>query len=79
MKRKDSLARRGMKLLCSLLGIVLVLMLGTTLVFRHYLNEINYTPPQIEEDKNILSVFSVVSSESVLLFALALLIAEQIP
>lgn len=61
MKRKDSLARRGMKLLCSLLGIVLVLMLGTTLVFRHYLNEINYTPPQIEEDKNILSVFSAVS------------------
>ena len=30
MKRKDSLARKGMKLLCTLLGIVLVALLGTT-------------------------------------------------
>jgi len=60
MKRKDSLARMGMKLLCTLLGIVLVVMLSGTLVFRHYLNEINYTQLQSTEDKNILSVFSAI-------------------
>lgn len=64
MKRKDSLARMGMKLLCSLLGIVLVVMLGTTLVFRHYLEQINYVPPQSTEDMNILSVFSAIPLQS---------------
>lgn len=59
MKRKDSMARKGMKLLCSLLGIVLVVMLGTTLVFRHYLQKINYSP-QHSEDSSILSVFSAI-------------------
>ena len=59
MKRKDSLARKGMKLLCTLLGIVLVAMLGTTLVFRHYLEQINYTPKNIA-DTDILSVFSAI-------------------
>ena len=58
MKRKDSLARKGMKLLCTLLGIVLVVLLGTTLVFRHYLEQIHYT--HTGEDRDILEVFSVI-------------------
>lgn len=60
MKRKDSLTRKGMKLLCTLLGIVFVVMLGGTLIFRHYLEQINYTPHRSTEDSNILSVFSAI-------------------
>ena len=60
MKRKDSLARMGMKLLCTLLGIVLLIMLGTTLVFRNYLEQIHYTKSQNPEDKGILAVFSAI-------------------
>ena len=63
MKRKDSLARKGMKLLCTLLGILFAVMLGTTLVFRQYLQQINYTPKNTE-DTNILSVFSAISLDS---------------
>ena len=63
MKRKDSLARKGMKLLCTLLGILLVVMLGTTLAFRQFLQQINYTP-QNTEDTNILSVFSAIPLSS---------------
>jgi LCP family protein required for cell wall assembly len=63
MKRKDSLARKGMKLLCTFLGILLAVMLGTTLVFRQYLQQINYTPKNTE-DTNILSVFSAISLSS---------------
>ena len=63
MKRKDSLARKGMKLLCTLLGILLVVMLGTTLAFRQFLQQINYTP-QKTEDTNILSVFSAIPLSS---------------
>lgn len=60
MKRKDSLARRGMKLLCTLLGMILVVMLSGTLVFRHYLGQINYAPVPKEEEENVLSVFSAI-------------------
>ena len=63
MKRKDSLARMGMKLLCTLLGIVLVVMLGTTLLFRNYLQQINYTKSN-EDDTSILSVFSAIPLSS---------------
>ena len=58
MKRKDSPARKAMKLLCTLLGLVFVLMLGVTLTFRHYLEQINYIEPQNTEESNILEVFS---------------------
>lgn len=60
MKRKDSMARKAMKLLCTLLGIVLTVMLAGTLTFRHFLDQINYIEPQPTEDKNILSVFSAI-------------------
>ena len=58
MKRKDSLARKTMKLLCALLGIVLVMLLGTTLVFRHHLEQIHYT--QTKEEWNVLEIFSAI-------------------
>lgn len=61
MKPRDSLGRIAMKLLCTLLGIVLAVMLGGTLLFRHYLNQIQYTEPQDSSDSNILSVFSAIS------------------
>lgn len=60
MKRRDSLARKAMKLLCLLLGVVLVVMLGGTLAFRHLLDQINYVQPMPEQEKNILSVFSAI-------------------
>ena len=60
MKRKDSLARRGMKLLCTLLGMILVAMLGVTLLFRQYLSQIQYIPSQPSEDFSVLEVFSAI-------------------
>ena len=59
MKRKDSLARMGMKLLCTLLGLVFCVMLAVTLLFRQYLNQIHYTP-QSSGDSSILEVFSAI-------------------
>ena len=59
MKRKDSLARRGMKLLCTLFGLVFCVMLAVTLLFRQYLNQIHYTP-QSSGDSSILEVFSAI-------------------
>ena len=60
MKPRDSLGRIAMKLLCTLLGIVLAVMLGGTLLFRHYLDQIHYTELQDSADSNILSVFSAI-------------------
>jgi len=60
MKRKDSLARKGMKLLCTVLGLIFGLMLGITLLFHQYLNEINYSPPPPPEDFSIRDVFSAI-------------------
>ena len=60
MKPRDSLSRIAMKLLCTLLGIVLAVMLGGTLIFRHFLNQIQYTEPQEVSQSNILSAFSAV-------------------
>ena len=59
MKRKDSLARMGMKLLCTFLGMILLIMLGTTLVFRQYLEKINYTTSP-NPDGGILATFSAI-------------------
>lgn len=65
MKRKDSLTRKAMKLLCTLLGLVLTLMLAVTFVFRDFLEQINYTPTTPTEDFSIMEVFSQLSlSES---------------
>lgn len=58
MKRKDSLARKGMKLLCTLLGILFVVMLGTTLLFRKPLAQFRQIPAEPMDNTSILEVFS---------------------
>ena len=58
MKRKDSLARTGMKLLCTILGLIFAVMLGTTLLLRQYLDQIHYTPPQPSQSNSLAEVFS---------------------
>ncbi len=50
-----------MKLLCTLLGIVLAVMLGGTLIFRHYLNQIQYTEPREPAENHVLSAFSTIA------------------
>ena len=61
MKRKDSPARKGMKLLCTFLGLIFVIMLGGTLIFRQYLQQIRYIPSQPSEAVSVLEVFSGIS------------------
>jgi LCP family protein required for cell wall assembly len=61
MKRKDSLARKGMKVLCVLLGITFGVMLAITLLFRQALDQIRFIPSQSAEDSSVLAVFSGVS------------------
>lgn len=61
MKRKDSLSRKAMKLLCTLLGLILAAMLGITWLFHDYLEQINYTPTKYQESSGILEVFSQLS------------------
>ena len=62
MKRKerDTLARSAMKLLCTLLGLVLAVMLGATAIFQHLLDQINYVDPVLLEEQSALSVFSAI-------------------
>lgn len=56
-KQRDSLSRRAMKLLCSLLGVILVVMLGASFAFHHLLGKINYTDAALERP-DVLSAFS---------------------
>ena len=51
MKRKqhDSFSRRAMKLLCTLLGLILVVMVGVSFAFHHLLGKLNYTDPALEQ------------------------------
>ena len=60
MKRKDSLARKGMKVLCTLLGLVFIFTLAGTLFFRPYLSKIQNLPSPASEDGSILEVFSAI-------------------
>ena len=60
MKRKDSLARKAMKLLCTLLGILLVVLLSGTLVFRHFLSQIQYTDPQPVGQRNVADILCAI-------------------
>ena len=60
MKRKDSLARKAMKLLCFLLGLIFTVMLSGTLLFHHYLENIQFKPSQSSEKGGILEVFSAI-------------------
>ena len=60
-KQPDSLSRRAMKLLCRLLGIVLVVMLAATMAFQSLLDQIQYTAPSPEAGESSLSILSPVS------------------
>lgn len=44
-QRRSSPARTAMKLLCTLLGLILVVMLGATVYFQYLLGQINYIDP----------------------------------
>lgn len=58
--QRDSLSRRAMKLLCKLLGVILVVMLAATFAFQHLLNQLNYVDPGPADENSALSVFSAV-------------------
>lgn len=51
-KRKSSPARAAMKLLCTVLGLILAVMLGVTVYVQHLLGRINYVDP---DDTALLS------------------------
>lgn len=67
MKRKDSLARSAMKLLCSLLGLVFLSLLAVTLVFQQYLKPIHFNtsknPGQVLVQE-VLSAFPLGNSDT---------------
>lgn len=44
-RRKSTPARTAMKFVCTLLGLILVLMLGATVYFQHLLGQIHYIDP----------------------------------
>lgn len=68
MKRKDSLARKAMKLLCFLLGIVFLAMLGLTLTLQPFLAPINRiaSPESVEyQIPDVLRPISLRNSEPI--------------
>lgn len=64
--QRDSLARSAMKLLCKLLGLILAVMLGLTILFQHMMGKINYVDTSSAESGNVLSAFSGIALENVL-------------
>lgn len=56
--KRDSLGRTLMKLLCGLLGLVLAVLLAGTLIFRHFLEQVNYTPADAPDGAGIQAVLS---------------------
>ncbi|MBP3683663.1 MAG: LCP family protein [Oscillospiraceae bacterium] len=59
-KHRDTLARSAMKLLCTLLGIILALMLAVTCAFQYLLDQINTVP---DSDAGSLPAFSLSQKE----------------
>ena len=45
-KRRSSPARAAMKLLCTVLGVILVIMAGATAYFQYLMGRINYVSPE---------------------------------
>lgn len=62
MKRnqRDSLPRAAMKLVCTMLGLVLAVMLTATFAFHHLLQKVNYMEPVLPSRDSALSVFSAI-------------------
>ena len=65
MKRKqhDTFARWAMKLLCSLLALVLILLLGATALFQQVLGKIHYTQPVADFGTRLSGFVSNLASE----------------
>ena len=65
MKRKqhDTFARGAMKLLCSLLALVLILLLGATALFQQVLGKIHYTQPVADFGTRLSGFVSNLASE----------------
>ena len=65
MKRKqhDTFARWAMKLLCSLLALVLVLLLGASALFQQVLGKIHYTQPVADFGTRLSGFVSNLASE----------------
>ena len=65
MKRKqhDTFARWAMKLLCSLLALILVLLLGATALFQQVLGKIHYTQPVADFGTRLSGFVSNLASE----------------
>lgn len=65
MKRnqRDSLSRRAMKFLCTLLGLVFAGMLGVTILLQQMLSQTHYTEPAGAVRESALSLASVVKLE----------------
>ena len=65
MKRKqhDTFARWAMKLLCSLLALVLVLLLGATALFQQVLGKIHHTQPVADFGTRLSGFVSNLASE----------------
>lgn len=59
--QRDSLSRRAMKLLCTLLGLILAVMLCATFAFRHMLDQIQYAEPASPIRDSALSVYAAVN------------------
>lgn len=60
-KQRDTLGRAAMKLLCTLLGLVLAVMLAVTAGFQYLLSQIHYVDAGLEKDPEVLSAFSQIS------------------
>lgn len=60
MKRnqRDSLARSAMKLLCTLLGLILAVMVGFTAIFQYIMDRLNYTQLPSRDPEGVVAVFS---------------------
>lgn len=59
--KRDTLPRSAMKLLCTLLGIILVFLLGTTAALQQLLDQIHYTPAATPIKNSALSIYSAVT------------------
>ena len=60
MKRnqRNSLARSAMKLLCTLLGLILAVMVGFTAIFQYIMDRLNYTQLPSRDPEGVVAVFS---------------------
>lgn len=66
MKRRprESLSRKALKLLCTLMGLTLVCLLGVTVLFQQILQQTHYVEPAFAVSEGSLSLASIVKAEN---------------